>query len=67
LWDKRFSGWERFEIAGVAVELENSEQDQQECGMNSGRTVFAQLIEGGRRRAVAEGNRSRYADVTTAG
>jgi len=45
LWDKRFSGWERFEIAGVAVELENSEQDQQECGMNSGRTVFAQLIE----------------------
>jgi hypothetical protein len=29
----------------VAVGLGNGEEDQQECGMNSGRTVFAQLIE----------------------
>jgi len=29
----------------VAIGLGNGEEDQQECGMNSGRTVFAQLIE----------------------
>src|ERR1035437_1579449 len=45
IWDRRFFGRERFEITKLGNGAWRRWRKRRQCGMNSGRTVFAQRID----------------------